>query len=92
MRPARLTVAWKQIRRLQYRVASLRNCLEPIEAAYRCGYGLLERPIMLALLFSADSGRDDRDGSEALDGIHDLVGVIASVSHHERGLAACQQG
>lgn len=66
--------------------------LEPIEAAFDAVAEFVERPVVFALLFPADSGRDDCDGPESADGLDDLVGVIAAVRHHELGLAACQQG
>ena len=65
--------------------------LEAIEAAFDAIAEFIERPIMLALLFSADSGRDDRNSAEALDGLHDLVGVVAAVGQDELSVAACQQ-
>ncbi len=64
---------------------------EATEAAFDAVAQLVEGAVVRTLHFTAGSGRNDSFGADALDGSDDGVGVVASVSHHDLGLATGQQ-
>lgn len=46
---------------------------------------------MWPLHFAADLGRDNGFGSDRFDGGNDCIRVVASIGHHNLGLAASEQ-